>query len=60
MMGCRALLYLCQGLWSSLAMNRSVGGRELSDIVSPGGGRLGMMRSMWRGQSPVPAGEKSP
>ena len=55
-MACRALLYLCQAPWSSLAGNRSLGGRVLSGIVAAGGSRLGMMRSMYRGPWPVPVG----
>ena len=45
-MACRALLYLCQAPWSSSAANCSVDGRVLSCRVAPGGGRLGIMRSM--------------
>ena len=45
-MACRALLYLCQAPWSSLAGNRSVGGNVLSGSVAADGGRLGVMRSM--------------
>ena len=45
-MACRALLYLCQALWSFSAGNRSVGKRVSSGRVAAGGGGLGMMRSM--------------
>ena len=59
-MACTALLYLCQAPSSSSAGNHSVAGRVLSGRVAAGGGRLGMMRSMYRGRWPVLAGGRSP